>query len=239
MHEKGRDIRRGDAADARGLADGCRTDASELFARLHAKRRDGGVIEVVWDGFAEFARFALDLNLLTLDKARVFNANLHSFGFPPGERGFDVAVAVFLEERIRHLRTTEELLKSVALAGSSAGNFQGTLAKLIFHVQASVLQANHFVVHGVALLLKFGPTLVGDETDFSTERRETHVGVVGTEYQSIFASRGEHAVGLAQILGAQVVDERAEVGAFARENELLGAVARPTLRQLRGVDASQ
>ena len=44
------------------------------------------------------------------------------------------------------------------------------------------------------------------------------VGVVGAQRQAIFGARGEHAIGLADALGDEIVDHHAEIGFGAVED---------------------
>ena len=61
-----------------------------------------------------------------------------------------------------------------------------------------------------------------DDAECLARRRQTPVGVVGPQRQPIFGARGEHAIGLADALRGQVVDQHADIG--------VGAVERPAAR---------
>ncbi len=61
------------------------------------------------------------------------------------------------------------------------------------------------------------PAAVVDEPQFPAQRCEAPVGIVAAQHQAVFAAAGEHPVGLAQILGDQVVDQGADVAALAGE----------------------
>ena len=71
-----------------------------------------------------------------------------------------------------------------------------------------------------------------DQADAPAERRQAAVGVVVPQQQAILGPAGEHAVRLVDALGHQVVDQDADVGLAAVEDE-----RRLLLDLQRGVDA--
>ena len=55
------------------------------------------------------------------------------------------------------------------------------------------------------------------------QRRETAVGVVVPQQQPIFGAAGEHAVGLVDAAGDEIIDQHADVRLIAVEDERLAA----------------
>ncbi len=58
-----------------------------------------------------------------------------------------------------------------------------------------------------------------DQTGAVSGRGEAEIGVVLPKEQAVFGAAGEHAVGFADALGDEVVDEDADVGFGAVEDE--------------------
>ena len=61
------------------------------------------------------------------------------------------------------------------------------------------------------------PATIVDQAQFATQGRQAAIGVVAAQHQAVFTAAGEHPIGLAQILGNQVVDQGADITALARE----------------------
>jgi hypothetical protein len=76
-----------------------------------------------------------------------------------------------------------------------------------------------------------GPAVVIDQAYFAADRGEALVGVVRAEVEAVLGAAREHAVGFDRGLGDEVVDEDADVGLVAAEDE----ICETTSRVLRGV----
>ena len=63
------------------------------------------------------------------------------------------------------------------------------------------------------------PARGADTTQGDAERGQPLVGVVGAQAQAVLGARGEHAVGLGDPAGDEVVDHDAEIAVGARDDE--------------------
>ncbi len=87
-----------------------------------------------------------------------------------------------------------------------------------------------------ARLLRPGPLVASarDQAEVVGERRQAEVGVVAAQQQAVLRARGQHPVGLDELLGDEVVDHHAEVALVAPQDDRV-APGRPS----RGVDAGE
>src|SRR5680860_1465380 len=60
-----------------------------------------------------------------------------------------------------------------------------------------------------------------DTADSETERREALIGIVGAEHQPVLGAAGEHAIGLGDAAGDEVVDHHAEIAVGTGDTEAL------------------
>ena len=72
---------------------------------------------------------------------------------------------------------------------------------------------------GFVFLLHRGPARVGYQPELTADGAQALVGVVLTQDQAVFAAGGHHAVRLVGALGDQVVDQRADIGVAAPQDE--------------------
>ena len=94
------------------------------------------------------------------------------------------------------------------------------------------LEPRHLRLHGGVLRLHGLVALAAHEPQGVAVAGQALVGVVLPQYQTVFAARGHHAVGLVGAARHQVVDERAYIGLAAPQHE-----GRPALYLQRGVHA--
>src|SRR5262249_34682293 len=76
------------------------------------------------------------------------------------------------------------------------------------------------------------PASIVHQADVSTARRETQVGVIDAQQQTMLRARREHAIRLEAALGNQVVDEDADVRLVSPQLETV-----PMLYRQRRIDA--
>ena len=101
-----------------------------------------------------------------------------------------------------------------------------------FGADAGLFEAGEFGFDGGALGFEVAEVARRQKTDFVAEAAEAQVGVVLAQEQAVFGAGGEHAVRLGGAFGDEIVNEDADVGFVAAEDD--GAFA---LDPTDGVDA--
>jgi len=90
---------------------------------------------------------------------------------------------------------------------------------LVVQQVLEVTQAGLEGLDGGLLVLEDGPAVVVHQADPAAQRRQAGIGVVAAEVQAVFRPRGEHPVRLVGWAGYDVVDQDADVGLVAAEDD--------------------
>ena len=91
-HQQGGDVGLADARNAIGLAEGGGLNGAELFAGLVGKGSDVGVVQIAWKFALALALHLVDLLLLPLEIAAVFDVDLGAFSY--GKRQVAISKAM-------------------------------------------------------------------------------------------------------------------------------------------------
>ena len=221
MHQQRRDIGGGHAPYPARLPHGPRRHLRQLLPRLHAQRGDGAVVYALGDLLVHLTGHLGHLPLLSLDETLVLDLDLDSLRVPSGQTAPEPKP---VQHRGVHLGAAQELLQRERLPArllrpARAGVEYG-LDNLRVALHPRVLQSFKLVLHRAHLLGEHSPSLVVDQAALATDRGEPLVRVVGPEHEPVLRSARQHAVRLAQVLGAEVVDERSEVAPLPGQHQL-------------------
>ena len=219
MDHQHRDIRRGDAGDAAGLAKALRPDLLELLPRLEAQPRHAVIVQVGRQHAALQPSEVLHLAQLAPDIALVLQADLHLLPHCPAERR-----ALRVKGRgvvIAQLRPPDQIRE-----GDAAAHRRGAVrlqhgVERLRRRDMGLLQAFELPLHCRVFLPHRPIALLAHQTDAPPDRAQTLVGVVLPVQQAVFAARGHHAVGFVGALGDQIVDQCADVAVAAAQHQRL------------------
>ena len=93
-----------------------------------------------------------------------------------------------------------------------------------FGVRLKASKCARAVESASSLLAKCRARSRANAAQAGAKRRQPLISIVGTQRESVFGARGEHAVGLADTLHCQIVDHHAEISVgAAKTDRLLGA----------------
>ena len=196
---------------------------------LQAKSANACIVDVGGEQLFLQVAAARDLGELAVGVSRVFDVNAHGGAHRAGELW---AVRVDLGKGlVGHRGAAQNVAKRCARL---QGRLPHALQKAVClgRREVRVLQSRLFGLHGRLLLQKTRVPFLADKTDLVSERRQTLLGVVLAEEQTVFRARGHHAVGLVRPLGHQIVNQRADVA--SRTGKKHGG---KPLDAARGVDA--
>ena len=84
---------------------------------------------------------------------------------------------------------------------------------------ARVLEALDLAAHRAIFIIDFLQRFIADKAKLVPDGRKALVGVVLPQDEAVLAAARHHAVGLVRALGHKVVDERADIGLLAAQNE--------------------
>ena len=175
----------------------------------------------------------LDFILLARDVAFVFYLNFDLFS--------RLLVLKTRRERrhlhqlfVGHFRTTEQIF-TVSFTGQrrrqSSIHFRSAFRQ---RINPAGFQALTFTFNALKLLVETRPAFVIHQTQFTTLLGQAQIGVVFTQHQAVFRTRGKHAVRFFGTESTQIVHQDAKVG--------LRAARRPPLflgGETSGVQACQ
>src|SRR5574337_1009703 len=214
MHQQQRDRGRGDAADARGLAERGRLRALELEQHLGGQATHPVVVETVRNGGVLVPALAFDLLALALEVAGVFHLHLNLRGY-----------VITLHRRTEGVDAGKPGIIQLGPAQQvdRAGFATHRHAEFALHGRAQCVvrpgpqcaQPAGLAFDGFTLGAQRVVTELRHHAEYETLFGQAQVGVVLAQMQPVLGARSEHAVRLDRAVAGEVVDQHADVGLIA------------------------
>mmetsp|Transcript_34667 Transcript_34667/g.75757 ORF Transcript_34667/g.75757 Transcript_34667/m.75757 type:complete len:553 (+) Transcript_34667:397-2055(+) len=228
MQHKRSDVRWRHASNAGCLAKVLWPELVEFFTRLLGHGGDCGVIQVLWQLTRVLGRNLLELPLLAVDKAGVLDVHLHALLLHRAEPL--VPQPVLLKQAVVDVRPAQDHLQGGGLLHALPGDLARRLRQRAALAHPRLGEALLLGVDVGHLGREEVVAAVVDEAGGAADLCEARVRVVRPQQQPVLRPRGQHAVRLPQVLGDEVVDERADVAALAGQHQQ--RLARRVLRRV-------
>ena len=127
------------------------------------------------------------------------------------------AVAVLLEQVVVDVGPQEEISQGRSLGDVLFGDLGGRLSHGAILGHPDRREPLLLAGDRGLLALEQRPAAVVHEAQLAAEGRQALVGVVGPQEEAVLAAGGQHAVGLPEVLGDEVVYQGPQVAPFTRQ----------------------